>query len=187
MRFSQKKWKKILFCYFLLRRSLSVTNFRRNSKNLVFHHFLQFLQKSDFGTKFRFSQNGQKWSNIHLQVNILTFKTIKNSKNVFFHILTAVKTRNLPGKWIFFDLVFAGRPERQQYTFWTWDDTTHGHRFSKKCQKPHFLGLLAIFLKFRSFRKKSGRVSFHHLWSPNLMQKIRNILQLDFQILNHLK
>ena len=108
-------------------------------------------------------------------------ETIKNSKNVFFHILTAVKTRNLPGKWIFFDLVFAGRPERQQYTFWTWDDTTHGHRFSKKCQKPHFLGLLADFLKIRSFRGKSGRVTFLTFWSCNFMPKTRKIVRAVFQ------
>ena len=137
--------------------------------------------------KFKMSNSvtnvSQKSKNVEFYQILIIFYHIRP----IFRILTAVKTRNLPGKWIFFDLVFAGRPERQQYTFWTWDDTTHGHRFSKKCQKLHFLGLLAIFLKFRSFRKKSGRVSFHHLWSPNLMQKIRNILQLDFQILNHLK
>jgi hypothetical protein len=35
----------------------------------------------------------------------------------------------------------------------------------------------------RIFRAKSGSVSFLPLWCPNIMQKIRNILRLVFQIL----
>ena len=106
---------------------------------------------------------------------------MEKSEKVIFRILTAVKTRNQPGKCIFFDLVFAEWSQMLKYAFGTWTNMIYGHQFSKKCQKPHFLGLLAIFLKFRSFRKKSGRVSFHHLWSPNLMQKIRKILGAIFR------
>ena len=106
---------------------------------------------------------------------------MQNSEKVIFRILTAVKTRNQPGKCIFFDLVFAEWSQMLKYAFGTWTNMIYGHQFSKKCQKPHFLGLLADFLKIRIFRGKSGSVIFLQISSPNSMQKIRNILYAVFQ------
>jgi hypothetical protein len=106
---------------------------------------------------------------------------MKNSLKVIFRILTAVKTRNLPGECIFFHLVFIGWSEIRKIWFWMWKNTVHSHKFFKKCKKPLFLGVLAIFLKIRIFREKSGRVTFFRLWISNFMPKIRNILQAVFQ------
>ena len=106
---------------------------------------------------------------------------MQNSEKVIFRILTAVKTRNQPGKCIFFDLVFAEWSQMLKYAFGTWTNMIYGHQFSKKCQKPHFLGLLADFLKIRSFRGKSGRVTFLTFWSCNFMPKTRKIVRAVFQ------
>ena len=57
----------------------------------------------------------------------------------------------------------------------------YGRQFSKKCQKPHFLGLLADFLKIRIFREKSGRVSNLQISSTKSMPGFRNILHAVFQ------
>ena len=106
---------------------------------------------------------------------------MQNSEKVIFRILTAVKTRNQPGKCIFFDLVFAEWSQMLKYAFGTWTNMIYGHQFSKKCQKPHFLGLLADFLKIRIFREKSGRVSNLQISSPNLVQGFRKILHAVFR------
>ena len=46
-------------------------------------------------------------------------------------------------------------------------------RFLAKVQKPHFWPLLAQNLAKKSFFRKSGLVTFLHLFFPNMMQKIR--------------
>ena len=44
---------------------------------------------------------------------------MENSEKVIFRILTAVKTRNQPGKCIFIDLVFAEWSQMLKYAFGT--------------------------------------------------------------------
>ena len=56
-----------------------------------------------------------------------------------------------------------------------------GCHFLSKSKKPHFWPHFRDFWMIRSFGEKNGSVSFHHLWSPNFMQKIGKILRAVFQ------